>query len=196
MLQETRHLALRTLRELMVSAENRVRIVATTTFVRYDLALKRHGAKEAESRLERDTSPRGRQRMTADLDDLLAQNTSESTEVKNEQHVAAPKTAAQSGAQRAPQTTAATAATSASAATTPPAPAKTAPPAQPKPAATIAAAPAARDERERRKRVLLNDFALGRSARPLGKDDRLDREVERIVDGMLADAKVDDAPPG
>jgi hypothetical protein len=42
---------------------------------------------------------------------------------------------------------------------------------------------------------LLNDFVRGRGA-PLAKDDRVDREVSRIADGLLADATGNDAPPG
>jgi hypothetical protein len=177
-LQATRHLALRTLRELMASPEDRVRMVATTTFVRYDLALKRHGDKEAESRLERDTSPHKRDRTTGGAGKTRDKNMSESSEVKNQQDVAAPKNVA--------QTTAPKAATPAAK----PAPAATQAAAQAKPTAPIAAqGQVPPEELARRRRLLLNDFTRGGAARPLGKADRLDQEVGRLVDGLLGDGK-------
>jgi hypothetical protein len=169
--------ALGKLRELTRSAEPRIGLMAATTIVRYDLAIQRHGTTPGGDWLRRElrrnhkpTQPRNER----------APNTSESTKVQIQQDVTASKNVAQSTPQPAPSpapqpTPGVT--------VTPPATA----PSAVKPASTASASsPISPQERERRRRLLLNNFAQGRdSATPPGKDDRLTQEISRLVDGWL-----------
>jgi hypothetical protein len=189
LLRETLDEAVAALRVMLKSPDARLGFLAATTLVRFELARMRHGMQAARERLERDTSARGRRRLTAEAKTLDELDTSESTEVKTSQHLAAPKNVAQSTTQATP---------SAAARVTPAAPmASVTPPAPVEPAAQVAThATITPHERERRKRLLLHHFVTGAAEPPLWKDDRLDEEVSRIADGLLADPKVDDAPPG
>jgi hypothetical protein len=191
LLRETLDAALTALRTQIHSSDSRLSYLASCTFVRYRLACLRHSPEEARNRLQRDTSPRAQKRMTADLARGPAPNTSESTKVQTQQDVIASKNVAQSTPQPAPSPAPQS---TPGVTVTPPAAA----PSAVKPASTASAnSPISPEERERRRRLLLNNFAQGRdSATPPGKDTRLDREIQRLADRPSLDETGDDAPPG
>jgi hypothetical protein len=172
--------AVAALRRMVNTSDTRIGLSAATTLVRYELAMMRHGTQQAALRLDR--------KLTLDAENGRNTNTSESTEVPKQQGVIAPKKTAQPSVQNTPRPASPTPAKAAVAtATTTP---------QDKPAAPVAATgPIPPEELARRRRLLLNDFALGRAV-PLDRNDRVDQEVTRIVDGLLVGGKVDDAPPG
>jgi hypothetical protein len=181
-LREAMDLALATLRKLLDSDDPDISRSAAATLTKYTLARMRQGLDVGGEPIRK---PR---KLTVRAENVRAENTSESTEVPNGTIVAVRKNVAQSSTTPTPSSPVpgAAPATTTRQTTT----------ASSRPAATgTGNGPIPPDERARRRRLLLNDFAHRRSAPP-AKHDRVDQEVARIVDGLLVGGKVDDAPPG
>ena len=172
-LRETMDLALATLRKLLDSDDPVISRSAATTLTKYTLARMRLGLDVGGEPIRK---PR---KLTVQAENVRAENTSESTQVPNGTMVAVPKNVAQSSASNTTNPASPT-----SARVTPPTATVPGKPGSP----VAATGPIPPDERERRRRLLLNDFVHGRGA-PLAKDDRLDLEIGRLLDALPADGK-------
>src|SRR5436190_8675804 len=76
-IRETLHEALAALRDQLKSSDDRIRFMAATTIVRYELARMRHGAKSAGAGLERDAR-RSRRPSTIGAENAPAEHVPES----------------------------------------------------------------------------------------------------------------------
>ena len=145
--------ALTTLRNLLATEDTRTKFLAATTIVRCEMTRMRLSTKEAGDRVEYDTHPLNRNdHPSVEVKTPRARNTSESPKVQNQQEVNAAKKVAQ-----------------------PTAPPVTPKPATPAPAAPVAAKqPAPQDDAAaRRKRLLVDKFALGHLAPAMPGDSLL-----------------------
>jgi hypothetical protein len=165
-LRETLDAALTALRALVTSPEPGVGLKAATTIVRYDLARMRYDLKEAGDRLARK-----RRKITAEAENVRAQNVSESSKGQDQQEVNAAKNVAQSPAPDAPAK--------------PPVP----PPAPARPAAPPAAKSTTPDAEAIRRKRLFRAAVLGQPAprTPLTKGVRQTLEVDRLISSWLAE---------
>jgi hypothetical protein len=164
-LRETLDAALAALRGLVTSPEPGVGLKAATTIVRYDLARMRYDLKEAGERLARK-----RRKITAEAENVRAQNVSESSKGPDQQEVNAAKNVAQTRAPDAPATP-----------PVPPAPVRSTTPSAEKSKTPDADA-------IRRKRLFLA-AVLGHTAprTPLTKGVPQTLEVDRLISGWLAE---------
>jgi hypothetical protein len=148
--RDTLHEALAALRTQLQSPDDRVKFLAATTVIRYEMALMRYGDKAAAEGLERST--RRPRKLAAEAHDVRAENVSESPKVPNPKDVNGAQKVAQSSAPAAP-------------ATPPQAPARPVPP-----VATNNAPPLS--EAERRKRLVMQAAVRPAVSAPLERGER------------------------
>ena len=154
--RESLDAALAALRQQLKSPDERVKFLAASTIIRYELARMRHGEKESRAILERRQARRRRERFGFDPEMLRAPNVQETTEVPKQQEVIPAKNVAQTTPPTPPPT--------------PPAPTSPAPKPAPRPVIAVGGTgqPSAREEVMRRGRQKLLTAAVRGQELPLG----------------------------